>query len=120
MALDRLLRTLQALQFAACVPEQTGYIVELVSYIYENTCSRFGNKEPMRRMVMRFIAMGFTKLISRSPDEIRVEITWCSFFCYTVAMRDFLCKVYDKLYCFLGYADMRLILEYESGGKRLC
>jgi len=32
-------------------------------------------------------------------------------------MRDFLCKVYDKLYCFLGYADMRLILGYESGGK---
>jgi len=32
-------------------------------------------------------------------------------------MRDFLCKVYDKLYCFLGYADMRLILGYELGGK---
>jgi len=32
-------------------------------------------------------------------------------------MRDFLCKVYDKLYCFLGYADMRLLLGYESGGK---
>ena len=32
-------------------------------------------------------------------------------------MRDFLCKVYDKLYCFLGYADMRLILGYQSGGK---
>jgi len=32
-------------------------------------------------------------------------------------MRDFLCKVYDKLYRFLGYADMRLILGYESGGK---
>jgi len=41
----------------------------------------------------------------------------CSFFCYTVAIRDFLCKVYDKLYYFLGYADMRLILGYESGGK---
>jgi len=32
-------------------------------------------------------------------------------------MRDFLCKVYDKLYYFLGYADMRLILGYELGGK---
>jgi len=32
-------------------------------------------------------------------------------------MRDFLCKVYDKLDYFLGYADMRLILGYESGGK---
>ena len=32
-------------------------------------------------------------------------------------MRDFLCKVYDKLYGFLGYTDMRLILGYESGGK---
>jgi len=32
-------------------------------------------------------------------------------------MRDFLCKVYDKLYYFLSYADMRLILGYESGGK---
>jgi len=34
-----------------------------------------------------------------------------------VAIWDFLCKVYDKLYCFLGYADMKLILGYESGGK---
>jgi len=32
-------------------------------------------------------------------------------------MRDFLCKVYNTLYCFLGYVDMRLILGYESGGK---
>jgi len=32
-------------------------------------------------------------------------------------MRDFLCEVYDKLYCFLGYTDNRLILGYESGGK---
>ena len=32
-------------------------------------------------------------------------------------MWDFLCKVYGKLYYFLGYADMRLILGYESGGK---
>ena len=55
--------------------------------------------------------------VSRSPDEIRVGITLVFFLCYTVAMRDFLCKVYDKLYCFLGYADMRLIPGYESGGK---
>jgi len=33
-------------------------------------------------------------------------------------MRDFLCEVYDKLYCFLGYADKRLILGYELGGKK--
>ena len=80
MALDRLLRTLQALQFAACVPEQTGYIVELVSYIYENTCSRFGNKEqePMRRMVTRFIAMGFTKL--NSEGEISELMGTCGDF----------------------------------------
>ena len=32
-------------------------------------------------------------------------------------MRDFLCKGYDKLYGFLGYANMQLILGYESGGK---
>jgi len=32
-------------------------------------------------------------------------------------MRDFLCKGWDKLYGFLGYADMRLILGYESHGK---
>jgi len=32
-------------------------------------------------------------------------------------MRDFLCKVYDTLDCFLGYADRRLIQGYESGGK---
>ena len=31
-----------------------------------------------------------------------------------VAMRDFFCKVYDKLYGFLGYADMQLIHRYES------
>jgi len=37
---------------------------------------------------------------------ITLGYLWCSFFCYTVVMRDFLCKVYDKLYCFLGYADM--------------
>jgi len=32
-------------------------------------------------------------------------------------MRDFLCKFYDKLYGFIVYADMQLILGYESGGK---
>jgi len=32
-------------------------------------------------------------------------------------MRDFLCEGYDKLYGFLGYVNMRLILEYESSGK---
>ena len=42
---------------------------------------------------------------------------WCSFLCYTVAIRDLLCKGYDILYGFLGYTDMRLILGYESGGK---
>jgi len=66
LALDRLLRTLEAFQVTKCVPQQTGYIVELVSYIYENTCSRFGNQEqePMRRTVTRFIALEFTKLNS--------------------------------------------------------
>jgi len=66
LELDRLLRTLQAFQVTGCVHQQTGYIVELVSYIYENTCSRFGNqeKEPMRRMVTKFIALGFTELNS--------------------------------------------------------
>jgi len=29
-------------------------------------------------------------------------------------MRDFLCKVYNKLYGFLDYADMRLICDYQS------
>jgi len=32
-------------------------------------------------------------------------------------MRDFICKTCHILYCFLGYADMRLILGYESGVK---
>jgi len=32
-------------------------------------------------------------------------------------MRNFLRKFYDKLYCFIVYADMQLILGYESGGK---
>ena len=67
LALDRLLRTLEAFQVTKCVPQQTGYIVELVSYIYENTCSRFENQEqePMRQTVTRFIALEFTKLNSK-------------------------------------------------------
>jgi len=32
-------------------------------------------------------------------------------------MRDFHCKGYEKLYGFLGYANMRLILGYELDGK---
>jgi len=32
-------------------------------------------------------------------------------------MKDFLCKVHDKLYCFLSYADMGLILGYKSDDK---
>jgi len=32
-------------------------------------------------------------------------------------VRDFLWRCYDKLFGFFGYADMRLILGYESGGK---
>jgi len=32
-------------------------------------------------------------------------------------MRDFLCKDYNKLFGFLGYADMQLLLGYESDGK---
>ena len=70
-------------------------------------------------MYLNFTSFFFEQLLfSRSPDEIHAGITLVFFFfCYTVAMRDFLCKVYDKLYCFVGYADMRLILGYESGGK---
>jgi len=55
--------------------------------------------------------------IALSPSAIRVGITLVLFLCHTVPMRDFLCKVYDKLYGFLGYNNMRLILGYESGGK---
>jgi len=32
-------------------------------------------------------------------------------------MKDFLCKVYDKLYCFLGYAVMGLILGMSRAAK---
>jgi len=32
-------------------------------------------------------------------------------------MKDFLGKVHNKLYCFLSYADMRLILGYKSDDK---
>ena len=38
--------------------------MELVSYVYENTCWRFGKPEPIRQAVTRFIALEFTKLNS--------------------------------------------------------
>ena len=80
LALDRLLHTLQAFQVTKCVPQQTGYIVELVSYIYENTCSRFENQEqePMRRTVTRFITLEFTKL--NSEGEISELMGTCGDF----------------------------------------
>jgi len=80
LALDRLLHTLEAFQVTKCVPQQTGYIVELVSYIYENTCSRFGSQEqePMRRTVTRFIALEFTKL--NSEGEISELMGTCGDF----------------------------------------
>jgi len=56
-------------------------------------------------------------LLSLSPGQIPVWLTLVFFVSYTVAMRDLLCKVYNKLYCFLGYAEMRLILGYQSGGQ---
>ncbi|PUU83578.1 hypothetical protein B9Z19DRAFT_1015296, partial [Tuber borchii] len=67
LALDRLLRTLWVFQTTLHFPQKTGCIVELVSYVYENTYSRFGKQEeePMRRAVTRFIALELTKLNSK-------------------------------------------------------
>ena len=67
LALDRLLRTLWVFQTTLHFPQKTGCIAELVSYVYENTYSRFGKQEqePMRRAVTRFIALELTKLNSK-------------------------------------------------------
>ncbi|PUU83575.1 hypothetical protein B9Z19DRAFT_1118917 [Tuber borchii] len=64
LALDRLLHSLSLFQATEYNPQQIGYIVQLVSYVYENTCSRFGKPEPIRRAVTRFIAIELTKLDS--------------------------------------------------------
>ncbi|PWW73210.1 hypothetical protein C7212DRAFT_354412 [Tuber magnatum] len=65
LALDRLLCTLQAFQDTEYDPQQVQYIVELISYVYENTCFRFGEQEPMRRAVTRFTALELTRLNTR-------------------------------------------------------
>ena len=44
--------------------------MELVSYVYENTCWRFGKPEPIRQAVTRFIALELIKL--DSTGEISV------------------------------------------------
>ncbi|CUS12285.1 unnamed protein product [Tuber aestivum] len=62
LALDRLLCTLRAFQATEYDLQQIRYIVELVSYVYENTCLRVGEHEPMRRVVTRFTALELTKL----------------------------------------------------------
>jgi len=64
LALDRLLHLLSAFQATEYNPQQIGYIVELVSYVYENTCWRFGKPEPIRQAVTRFIALELTRLNS--------------------------------------------------------
>jgi len=56
-------------------------------------------------------------VVTRSPDEIRVGITLVFFLLLHGCYEGFLCMVYNKLYCFFGYADMQLILGYESGSK---
>ncbi|KAG0634085.1 hypothetical protein HOY80DRAFT_548893 [Tuber brumale] len=65
LALGRLLLTLHALEATKYNPMQVGYIVELISYVYENTCSRYGEREPMRQAVTRFTALELTKLNSK-------------------------------------------------------
>ncbi|KAG0125146.1 hypothetical protein HOY82DRAFT_572292 [Tuber indicum] len=64
LALDRLLITLQALKATEYNPLQVRYIVELISYVYEKTCMRHGEREPMRQAVTRFTALELTKLDS--------------------------------------------------------
>ena len=70
LALDRLLHSLSVFQSTEYNIQQIGYIVELVSYVYENTCRRFGKPEPIRQAVTRFIALELTKL--DSTGEISV------------------------------------------------
>ena len=80
LALDRLLRSLSAFQSTEYNPQQIGYIVELVSYVYENTCWRLGKPEPIRQAVTRFIALELTKL--NSTGEISVLMsTYGDFAC---------------------------------------
>ena len=65
LALDRLLHLLSAFQATEYNPQQIGYIVELVSYVYENACWRFGKPEPIRQAVTRFIALELTRANSK-------------------------------------------------------
>ncbi|CAZ82694.1 unnamed protein product [Tuber melanosporum] len=64
LALNRLLFNLQALKATEYNPVQVRYIVELISYVYEKTCMRHGEREPMRQGVTRFTALELTKLDS--------------------------------------------------------
>ena len=80
LALDRLLHSLSVFQSTEYNPQQIGYIVELVSYVYENTCWRSGKPEPIRQAVTRFIALELTKL--NSTGEISVLMsTYGDFAC---------------------------------------
>ncbi|RPA98728.1 hypothetical protein L873DRAFT_1807755 [Choiromyces venosus 120613-1] len=65
LALDRLMRTLLLLQTGEFNPQKIGCIVELVAYVYENTCWRLGEPEAMRQVVTRFIGLEITRLNSR-------------------------------------------------------
>ena len=80
LALDRLLHSLSVFQSTEYNPQQIGYIVELVSYVYENTCWRFGKPEPIRQAVTRFTALELTKLNSTGEISILMS-TYGDFAC---------------------------------------
>ncbi|RPA98731.1 hypothetical protein L873DRAFT_1807760 [Choiromyces venosus 120613-1] len=62
LALDRLMQTLLLLQPGEFNLQKIGCIVELVAYVYENTCLRLGKPEAMRQAVTRFIGLEITRL----------------------------------------------------------
>ena len=80
LALDRLLHSLSVFQSTEYNPQQIGYIVELVSYVYENTCWRIGKPEPIRQAVTRFIALELTKLDSTGEISVLMS-TYGDFAC---------------------------------------
>jgi len=102
LALDRLLHLLSVFQSTEYNPQQIGYIVELVSYVYENTCWRFGKPEPIRRAVTRFIALELTKL--NSTGEISVLMS---------TYGDFACDLLSDLTRRIKLAEVQTGMEHK-------
>ncbi|PUU83577.1 hypothetical protein B9Z19DRAFT_1118919 [Tuber borchii] len=104
LALDRLLHSLSVFQSTEFNPQQIGYIVELVSYAYENTCWRFGKPEPIRQAVTRFIALELTKL--NSTGEISILMS---------TYEDFACDLFSDLTRRIKLAERGMRHKYLAG-----